>query len=80
MVVVPVTRLKPAFLQLTERLAGEFIQNLQNCLLRLADVGDTSALAANSTPPSDFLRESDRHCQPVCAKDLAALAMLLHPP
>ena len=76
-VVVPVARLEPALLTLASGLAGEFIQKLQNYGLRLAFVGDISALTSNSTPLADFVRESNRHGQHVFAKDDAELATLL---
>jgi hypothetical protein len=73
-VVVPVARLEPAFLTLASGLAGEFIQKLQNYGLRLAFVGDISALTSNSMPLADFVRESNRHGQHVFAASDAELS------
>jgi len=72
--VVPVPRLEPPFLTLASGLAGEFIQKLQNYGLRVAFVGDISALTSNSMPLADFVRESNRHGQHVFAASDAELS------
>ena len=72
-IVVPVARLEPAVPTLACCLAGEFVQKLQNYGLRLAFVGDISALTGSSKPLADFVRESNRHGQHVFAGDEAEL-------
>ena len=58
--VVPVSRLDPAFFQLRSGLAGEFVQKVVNYQLKLVVVGDISAHVAASDALRDFVREANR--------------------
>lgn len=58
--VVPVSRLDPAFFQLRSGLAGEFVQKIVNYQLKLAIVGDISAHVAASDALRDFVKEANR--------------------
>jgi hypothetical protein len=58
--VVPVSRLDPAFFQLRSGLAGEFVQKIVNYQLKLAIVGDISAHVAASDAFRDFVKEANR--------------------
>jgi hypothetical protein len=78
-VVVPVERLAPAFLQLKTGMAGEFIQKLINYRLRFAVVGDISADVAQSDALRDFVRESNRGRHVSFVADLDALITQLGP-
>jgi hypothetical protein len=60
LVVIPVARLSPAFLDLKTRLAGEVLQKFVTYGLRVAIVGDISAAVAASGTLADFVRESNR--------------------
>jgi hypothetical protein len=58
--VVPVSRLDPAFFELRTGLAGEFVQKVVNYQLKLVVVGDISAHVAASDALRDFVREANR--------------------
>jgi hypothetical protein len=58
--VIPVSRLDPAFFQLRSGLAGEFVQKIVNYQLKLVIVGDISAQVAASDALRDFVREANR--------------------
>ena len=60
LVVIPVAGLDPAFFQLRTGLAGEGLQKFVNYGLRVAILGDTAALVAQSVPLRDFIRGSNR--------------------
>lgn len=60
MVALPMSRLDPAFFQLRTGLAGDFLQKFVNYGVRLAILGDFAALAAQSVPVRDLIRESNR--------------------
>ena len=60
MIVVPVTRLDPAFFELRSGLAGEVLQKAMNYGYKFAVVGDISALVAASDALRDFVIESNR--------------------
>ena len=76
-IVVPVARLDPDFFRLRTGLAGEFAQKIVNYRLRLAVLGDISALTAASNAPGDFVRESNRGRSVFFVQDLEALAARL---
>lgn len=59
-VVVPAERLDPRFFDLSTRLAGDFIQKLQNYNRRLFVVGDISGHLAASKALRDFVGETNR--------------------
>jgi hypothetical protein len=58
--VVPIARLDPAFFDLKTGIAGEMVQKFVNYGLKVAILGDTSALAAKSKALHDFIYESNR--------------------
>lgn len=70
---VPVSRLDPDFLVLSNRRAGHFIQKLQNYGLRLVILGDVSDAMAESKALSDFVGETNRIGHHFFAADRAAL-------
>jgi len=59
-IVVPVTRLAPGFLDLSSRLAGEVFQKMEQYGRRLAIVGDIEAEVAESKALRDFVYETNR--------------------
>ena len=63
LVVIPASRLSPEFFRLGSGLAGAIIQKFTNYQLRVAIVGDISALTRNSVPLADFVHESNRRGQ-----------------
>lgn len=73
LLVVPVERLGPGFLDLSTRLAGEVIQKFVNYGFQVAFVGDVSAAAARSRALRDFIAESNRGRHVWFVGDLAAL-------
>lgn len=58
--VLPVSRLTPAFLQLSTRLAGEVVQKFVNYQVLLVILGDVSEAADSSRALRDFIYESNR--------------------
>jgi len=60
LVAVPLMRLGDGFLDLRTRIAGEIIQKFVTYRLRLAIVGDISALIADSRALRDFVFESNQ--------------------
>nr|WP_295107506.1 DUF4180 domain-containing protein [uncultured Caulobacter sp.] len=73
LVAVPVERLADGFLELSTRIAGEVIQKFTNYRMRLAFIGDISALTAASRSFNDFVYESNRGAQVWFLNDRAAL-------
>ncbi|MEQ8858767.1 MAG: DUF4180 domain-containing protein [Pseudomonadales bacterium] len=73
LVLVPLTRLDPAFFELANRSAGEFLQKLVNYGLRLAVVGDVGPYVEHSKALADFVRESNRGRQIWFVRDAAEL-------
>ena len=73
LVVIPTSRLTPAFLDLKTRLAGELLQKFVNYDRRVVILGDVSEAVANSVPLRDFVRESNRGRTVWFMPDLAAL-------
>lgn len=60
LVVISAQRLTPDFFQLRTGMAGAMLQKFVNYRLRLAIIGDFSALAANSSALHAFIQESNR--------------------
>lgn len=60
MIVLPVSRLHPDFLDLSSRMAGEVIQKFTNYRLRTAILGDISAALERSEALRAFVVESNR--------------------
>lgn len=60
LVVIPVNRLTPSFFELRTMLAGEMLQKFATYQVRVAIVGDTSALCTESKSLRDFIREANR--------------------
>lgn len=77
LLVVPVSRLHPDFLVLRTRMAGHFLQKLQNYGFRCAIVGDVTAAVAASTALRDFVTESNRIGQVLFAPSREELERLL---
>jgi hypothetical protein len=73
LIAVPVTRLDPAFFELSSGVAGEFTQKLVNYQLRLAVIGDVSAFEAASGAFRDWVWESNRGRHVWFVPDHAAL-------
>jgi hypothetical protein len=59
-IVVPVARLAPGFLDLRTRIAGEVFQKMEQYGRRLAIIGDISAEVSTSTALRDFVHETNR--------------------
>lgn len=59
-IAIPVSRLDPAFFDLSSRMAGEITQKLVNYRLRLVIVGDVSSFEAASGAFRDYVWESNR--------------------
>ena len=76
-IVLPVERLDPQFLQLRSGLAGAFIQNLQNYERRLFIVGDISAAIEASAALRDFVYETNKVGRHRFIADRAALTTAL---
>jgi hypothetical protein len=77
LIAVPVERLDPGFFDLSTRMAGHFIQKLQNYQLRLAVVGDLAAQLARSNALRDFVGETNRIGHHLFVADAPALATVL---
>lgn len=73
LVVIPTSRLTPAFLDLKTRLAGELLQKFVNYQCRVVILGDVSEAVANSDALRDFVRESNRGETVWFVPDLPAL-------
>lgn len=73
MIAIPIGRLHPDFLRLSTRMAGEFLQKMQNYGFRVAFVGDISTAIAQSDALRDFVRESNRIGRIVFVPDESAL-------
>jgi hypothetical protein len=76
-IAVPVARFDPTFFDLSSRMAGHFIQKLQNYQLRLAVIGDLSAQMEKSTALRDFVSESNRIGHHLFVANASALAVAL---
>jgi hypothetical protein len=73
LIAIPVSRLAPAFFDLSSRFAGELTQKLVNYHLRLAVVGDVSQYEAASGAFRDWVWESNRGRHVWFVPDEAAL-------
>jgi hypothetical protein len=80
LVIIPLARLSPAFLDLKTRLAGEVLQKFVTYGRQVAIVGDVSAAVAASGALRDFVRESNRGRSVWFVADLAALERKLGAP
>ena len=76
-IVIPVERLDPEFLNLRSGLAGAFIQKLQQYERRLFILGDISAWVERSTALRDFIVETNRVGRHRFLPDRAALQLAL---
>ena len=72
-VAIPVERLAPEFLTLSNRTAGDVIQKFVNYGVVVAFVGDVSDAVAASNALRDFVRESNRGRHVWFVADLAEL-------
>ena len=77
LIAIPVARLHPDFLVLKTRMAGHFLQKMQNYGFRCAIVGDISGAVAASDALRDFVYESNKVGQVLFATDRDALDALL---
>lgn len=59
LIVVPVSRLAPGFLDLRTRIAGEVFQKMEQYGRRLVIVGDIEAELSASRSLTDFVRETN---------------------
>ena len=73
LVVIPVARLSPAFLDLKTRLAGEVLQKFVNYQRQVVILGDVAEAVAGSDALRDFVGESNRGRSVWFVPDLAAL-------
>jgi hypothetical protein len=73
LVVIPLSRLAPGFLDLKTRLAGEVLQKFVNYRRQVVILGDVAGAVAGSTALRDFVRESNRGKTVWFLPDLAAL-------
>lgn len=58
--VVPASRFKPSFFDLSTRQAGHFFQKVQNYGARLIVLGDISSHLSSSIALTDFVAETNR--------------------
>jgi hypothetical protein len=72
-IVIPLARLLPDFLQLRTGMAGAFIQKLQNYGCRLVVLGDISAAIAASEALGAFVVETNRIGHHMFAPDRKAM-------
>ena len=79
-VVIPASRLTPAFFDLKTRFAGEMLQKLVNYDRRVVILGDIAEAVAGSNALRDFVRESNRGTTVWFLPDLAALEAKLGDP
>ena len=73
LVVIPLTRLPPEFLDLKTRVAGEMLQKFVSYRRRVVILGDVSQAAGRSGALRDFIGESNRGRSVWFLPDLAAL-------
>lgn len=80
LVILPIERLPPPFLDLKIRLAGEMLQKFVTYGRQVAIVGDISQALAGSAALRDFVRESNRGRSVWFVGDEAELARKLAAP
>jgi hypothetical protein len=73
MVIIPVERLSPAFLDLGSRLAGDILQKFTNYGIRVAILGDIAAALTASSALRAYVMESNRGRHVWFAPDMTAL-------
>lgn len=73
LLVVPVSRVDPAFFELETGIAGELLQKATNYRVRLAIVGDVTPWTAESASLRAFVEEAQRGSALWFAADDAAL-------
>lgn len=73
LIFIPAARLHPDFLKLSTRMAGDFLQKMQNYGFRVAIVGDISSAVATSSALRDFVYESNNVGRMLFASDRADL-------
>ncbi len=76
-IVVPVSRLAPGFLDLSTRIAGEVFQKMEQYGQRLVIAGDISAQVAASVALRDFVFETNRRGHHMFVRDVEDLRMRL---
>lgn len=79
LIAIPVSRLDPAFFDLSSLLAGDLTQKLVNYHLRLAIIGDVRDYEARSDAFRDWVWESNRGTHVWFVPDEAALVARLAP-
>ena len=72
-IVVPVSRLAPGFLDLSTRIAGEVFQKMEQYSRRLVIQGDIAAEVAASKALHDFVYETNRRGHHLFVPDHASL-------
>lgn len=77
LVAIPIERLDPGFLDLSTRMAGEFLQKMVNYRLKVAIIGDVTPFANESKALHDFIVECDRGGDIIFAPDADSLAAKL---
>lgn len=60
LVVIPLIRLDPSFFDLGTRLAGEMLQKFATYQVRVAIVGEITAMSETSKSLRDFIREANQ--------------------
>ena len=77
LVVIPLARLTPAFLDLKTRVAGELLQKFVNYRRQVVILGDISEAVAGNNALRAFVRESNRGRSVWFVPDLAVLEAML---
>ena len=72
-IVVPLTRLAPAFLDLSTRVAGEVFQKMEQYGHRLVILGDISTMVGGSTALHAFVAETNRRGHHLFVPDIDSL-------
>lgn len=80
LVVVPISRLAPGFLDLSTRIAGEVFQKMEQYNHRLVIQGDISTQLATSHALKDFVVETNRRAHHFFVPERADLLALLGRP
>jgi hypothetical protein len=77
LIAMPVTRLAGDFFELSNKMAGEFIQKFRNYHHRVAFVGNISPHVARSGALRDYVYESNKRRDVLFVPDLETLAAYL---